>query len=112
MLTRNRSIHGTPARRWRGRAAMAALACLLVGGAANAAPAAPAVRISYADLNLSRPADQRILRSRIHRASTRLCRAMGVSPVQYIYCVQELRNSARPQLRAAIATHLSRQLSA
>eukprot|EP01035_Chromulina_nebulosa_P016042 gene16042-21269_t len=60
---------------------------LLAAGSANAAPftgeggPAPSQRVSYADLDLDRPAGITTLRSRISAAAHRLCQTSNVAPL-------------------------------
>jgi UrcA family protein len=75
--------------------AAALAACLAVAGVANA-ESAPAVRVSYADLNLSTPQGSRALYTRIVSAANEVCQADDIRDLQ----AMAARNSCRA---AAIA---------
>jgi UrcA family protein len=75
--------------------AAALAACLAVTAVANA-ESAPAVRVSYADLNLSTPQGSQALYARIVSAANEVCRADDIRDLQ----AMAARNSCRA---AAIA---------
>jgi UrcA family protein len=80
-------------------------AVLSTSGPAHAGSEKQSVRVSYADLDLASEAGVDTLNSRIKRATTRICgHATGdlTSRATWKACVAEAKQSAKPQMTAAI----------
>ena len=101
--------------------AAASASMVIIGGAASAALAEPAtpitvlgerqsddvrtVRVSYADLNLAAPRDERVLLSRVGSAARNVCHSgtMGsFTDLGFAPCVSGAAYGARPQIALAV----------
>jgi UrcA family protein len=74
------------------------------GVASAAQPEAPSVTVGYRDLNLSQPADLRVLYARLQRASASVCEpASTLEPARYMVwkrCYQSALDSAVLSVRS------------
>jgi UrcA family protein len=83
--------------------AAALAACLAVAAVANA-ESAPAVRVSYADLNLSTPQGSRALYARIESAANEVCRAEDIRDLQAMAARRSCRADAIEQAVRAVGS--------
>lgn len=92
-------------------AVVAATAATFTGSAATAGPrpepAAPSIRVSYADLDLTRIEGRATLERRVGRAVTRLCGRPSVydlgAMTEYRFCRKTASSSGREQLASLFA---------
>ncbi|MBO9623556.1 MAG: UrcA family protein [Sphingomonas sp.] len=93
----------------------------LAAAAATPSVAAPqtsaAARVSYADLDLARPADRKILDRRVTRAAEKLCPPLVPTgqltrSVEAVRCLAAAKASAQLQRSRAIASATTSNLAA
>ena len=90
---------------------MAAALILAASPLAAAAPdAAPALRVSYADLDLTRAAGQATLERRVRGAVSRFCHVEDRVPLTQFMAASRCRHDTLTRGRAVIAAAIARAL--
>jgi UrcA family protein len=80
------------------------LGAVLAAGSAFAAPAAPTLHVSYADLNLSNPADARTMLHRIRQGAASVCAAVPGGSGTSISAIDQFNACYRTTVSRAVAS--------